>query len=99
MMYWAVQMKSSKKIPTMLVGKGFPIKRAKDPEGFIRFTFPITFFTGAFLFVVGLIGALEILALHPILDSILSLLIVVVVIIYGMVLMRAQRKYLVGLDK
>ena len=26
MVYWAVQMKSTNKIPEMLVGKGFPIK-------------------------------------------------------------------------
>ena len=36
MIYWAVQMRSSNKIPAMLVGKGFPIDRAKDPDGFIR---------------------------------------------------------------
>ncbi len=58
MIYWAVQMRSSNKIPAMLVGKGFPIDRAKDPDGFIRFTFPFTFSTGVVLFALGLVGAL-----------------------------------------
>ncbi len=38
MVYWAVQMRSTNEIPAMLVGKGFPVSRAKDPEGFIRYT-------------------------------------------------------------
>ncbi len=72
MVYWAVQMRSTNEIPAMLVGKGFPVSRAKDPEGFIRYTFPFTFATGAILFAAVLIG-------------------------YGMMLMKAQKKYLVGI--
>ena len=36
MIYWAVQMKTTHQIPQMLVGKGFPTDRAKDPEGFMK---------------------------------------------------------------
>ncbi|MCM1183848.1 MAG: hypothetical protein NC337_10790 [Roseburia sp.] len=99
MIYWAVQMKSSHKIPVMLVGKSFPLDRAKDPAGFIRFTFPFTLFTGIFLLVVGMAQALELLAAYPFADTAVSLLLVVVVVLYGMILMKAQRKYLVGMDK
>lgn len=99
MIYWAVQMKSTQKIPVMLVGKGFPIDRAKDPKGFIRFTFPYTMLTGILLLAVGLVEALEVLALYPVASTLLSFFLVVVIIGYGMILMRAQRKYLVGLDK
>ncbi len=98
MMYWAVQMNMSGKIPEMLVGKGFPISRAKDPKGFIKFTFPFTLATGIILFVCGGIGVLGILIQHPLLDSLMNLVVVAIVIAYGMVLMRAQKKYLVGID-
>lgn len=96
MLYWAIQMKSNKKIPEMLVGKNFPIERAHDPEGFIKATFPLTFATGVLLLVSGAIGSLELLAAYPMADMIINLVEVVVILVYGMLLMKAQRKYLVG---
>lgn len=96
MLYWAVQMKNNKKIPEMLVGKGFPIERAHDPEGFIKATFPLTLVTGALLFLAGIVGALELLAAYPMADMIINLCEVAVILIYGVLLMRAQRRYLVG---
>ena len=96
MLYWAIQMKQNKKIPEMLVGKNFPIERAHDPEGFIKATFPITFATGVVLLVSGAIGALELLTAYPMADTIINFVEVVVIIAYGMLLMRAQKKYLVG---
>jgi hypothetical protein len=98
MIYWAVQMKREHKIPEMLVGKGFKIERAKDPEGFIKYTFPYTFGTGVILFGAGLIEALEVIAYtHPYLNSIISMILVVIIIIYGVILMKAQKKYLIGI--
>lgn len=96
MLYWAIQMKNNKKIPEMLVGKGFPIERAHDPEGFIKATFPYTFFTGAVLLIAGLTGALELLAAYPVADTIVNLCELAVILIYGILLMNAQRKFLVG---
>ncbi|MDE7274861.1 MAG: hypothetical protein K2N95_17765 [Lachnospiraceae bacterium] len=96
MVYWAVQMKSTNKIPAMLVGKGFPISRAKDPDGFIRYTFPLTFATGVVLFATGLAGALEIFATYPLAETLMRIVLIVVIVAYGMMLMKAQRKYLVG---
>ena len=97
MIYWAVQMRASNKIPAMLVGKGFPIDRAKDPDGFIRFTFPFTFFDGGCAFCVGACrraGAFYHLSAGGDADadragrSDRH---------YGMILMKAQKKYLVGI--
>lgn len=96
--YWAMQMIQSKKIPEMLIGKGFPISRAKDPEGFIKKTFPMTLVLGILLFIAGILGALEVFALYPYVDTLISVFLVIVIILYGVFLMRAQRKYLVGLD-
>lgn len=95
MLYWAMQMKNNKKIPEMLVGKGFPIERARDPEGFIRVTFPFTIVTAVVLLIAGIVGALELLAAYPVADVIINLAELAVILIYGVLLMRAQRKYLV----
>lgn len=96
MVYWAVQMKSTNQIPAMLVGKGFPVNRAKDPQGFIRFTFPLTLAAGVILFGTGLVGALGIFVTYPLAETLMRLALVVVIVGYGMMLMKAQRKYLVG---
>ena len=96
MLYWAIQMKRNKKIPEMLVGKNFPIERARDPEGFIKATFPVTFVTGVIILVAGAVGALGLLAAYPMADTVINLIEVVVIMGYGMLLMKAQRKYLVG---
>ena len=99
MIYWAMQMKTTHKIPEMLVGKGFPIDRAEDPEGFVKNTFPFTMGTGIMLLVAGLVGALEIFILYPMADTVITLVILIVLILYGMFLMKAQRKYLVGIEE
>jgi hypothetical protein len=98
MVYWAVQMKKERKIPEMLVGKSFKLERAKDPEGFIDHTFPYTFGTGVILFVAGFVLSLGIFSdTFPIIDTLISLALVVIIILYGVLLMNAQKKYLVGL--
>jgi len=99
MMYWAVQMKITNNIPEMLVGKGFPIARAKDPEKFIEKTFPITLGTGILLFVIGVISALDVLALYPPAEVSLTLFLLAELIFYGKYLLKAQKKYLIGVEE
>ena len=48
------------------------------------------------LLVSGLLGALELFILYPIADTLVSVVPVVVIICYGVILMKAQKKYLVG---
>ena len=98
MIYWAVQMKTTHQIPQMLVGKGFPTDRAKDPEGFMKVTFPLTMGMGIILFAVGLTGALELFIQYPFVDTLLTVLMLAALVIYGMLLLKAQKKYLIGLD-
>ena len=95
MIYWAVQMKTTHKIPQMLVGKGFPTDRAKDPEGFMKVTFPLTMGMGIILLAVGVMGAF---VAYPIVDTILTLIMLVALMLYGMFLLKAQKRYLIGLD-
>ncbi|MBQ6993681.1 MAG: hypothetical protein IJN64_04170 [Lachnospiraceae bacterium] len=97
MIYWAMQMKLTNKIPEMLTGKGFPINRAIDPEGFMKKTFPVTLGMGILLFVVGMIGALRVLAFYPMADTILMIALLVALSFYGKFLLKAQKKYLVGI--
>lgn len=97
MIYWAMQMKLTNKIPEMLTGKGFPINRAVNPEGFMKKTFPVTLGMGILLFVVGMIGALKVLVFYPMADTILMIALLVALSFYGKFLLKAQKKYLVGI--
>lgn len=97
MMYWAMQMKTTNKIPEMLTGKGFPINRAVDPEGFMKKTFPVTLGMGILLFVVGTISALGVLALYPAAETILMICLLIALVIYGKYLLKVQKKYLIGI--
>lgn len=98
MAYWALQMKREHKIPEMLVGKNFKLERAKDPDGFIKYTFPYTLGTGVILFAAGFILSLGLFTeTFPLFDTLISLGLVVLIILYGVVLMKAQKWYLVGL--
>lgn len=97
MIYWAVQMKTSKKIPQMLVGKGFKLEKAKNPDGFIKSTFPFTFATGVIIFLGGACNAIELFAMYPVIDYLISLVIVIVIIAYGAFLSKAQKKYLLDI--
>lgn len=97
MIYWAIQMKLTNKIPDMLKGKGFPISRAVDPKGFMEKTFPVTMGIGTLLFVVGMAGLLNLFAFFPIMDTILLVVLLIALSIYGKFLLKAQKKYLVGI--
>ncbi|MBQ3165057.1 MAG: hypothetical protein IJC02_11095 [Lachnospiraceae bacterium] len=97
MIYWAMQMKLTNKIPEMLTGKGFPINRAVNPEGFMKKTFPVTLGMGILLFVAGMIGGLKVLVFYPMADTILMIALLVALSFYGKFLLKAQKKYLVGI--
>lgn len=94
--YWAMQMILTKKVPEMLVGKGFPLSRAKDPQGFVKATFPFTFALGIILFIAGILGALQVFAAYPVADTMISVVLVIVIFLYGSFLLKAQQKYLIG---
>lgn len=96
MIYQAVRMRKTKQIPDMLVGKNFPAGRAHDAEGFIRAAFPMTYFTGTMLVLTGAFSLFDILASYPVADVFINLLEVAVILLYGVLLMKAQKKYLVG---
>lgn len=99
MIYTAMQMKVSHQIPEMLVGKTFPLNRAKDKEGFMKKTFPFTIGVGIMLFAVGVIGAFRVFIAYPIVDVAIMLVLLVVLIYYGKFLLKAQKEYLIGIKE
>lgn len=98
MCYWAVQMKASNNIPSVLVGKGYSKDKAKDPEGFIKKTFPFTFATGVIIFVASVLNAIRIFAEYPIIEFLFNMICVTIIILYAMFLTKAQKKYLFGVE-
>lgn len=99
MTYTAMQMKVSHQIPEMLVGKTFPLDRAKDQEGFMKKTFPLTMGVGLMLFVVGVIGIFQVFIAYPVVDIAIMLVLFIILIYYGKFLLKAQKKYLIGLEE
>lgn len=94
--YETVRMKTGSEIPEMFTGKGFMMEQAKDPAGFIRFMVPFTFGTGIALLASGVFGVFGILENYPLAETVMRVVLVAVIVVYGMVLMYAQKKYLVG---
>ena len=98
MCYWAVQMKSTNTIPTVLVGKGYSEEKAKDPKGFIKHTFPFTFITGVVIFISALINAVRLFEDYALIEILFNAISVTIVIIYAYFLTKAQKKYLYGVE-
>ena len=64
----------------------------------MKVTFPLTMGMGIILLAVGVMGALEVFVAYPIVDTILTLIMLVALMLYGMFLLKAQKRYLIGLD-
>lgn len=46
---------------------------------------------------MGMVGALGIFITYPLAETLMRIALIVVIIAYGMALMKAQKKYLVGI--
>jgi len=94
--YGTVQMRTGSKIPEMFAGDGISADQAKAPADFKRFISPYAFGTGIALLLSGLFGAFEVLAGYPLAETAMRVALAAVIVVYSMVLMYAQKKYLVG---
>ena len=99
MAYWAIQMKTTNEIPSVLVGKGYTKDKAKDPDGFIKATFPFTLLTGILIFAFSVVNAMKLFEEHAILEFLFNTVCVIIIILYAVFLTKAQKKYLFGIDK
>ncbi|MBQ2116627.1 MAG: hypothetical protein II193_08600 [Lachnospiraceae bacterium] len=99
LVYNAIQMKSTNQIPQLLMGKGFEVSSAKDPAGFIKKMFPQTMVAGILIFSLSIFDMYANLAKKAVFDVAVILIIGVVIIVYSILLVNAQKKYLAGYFK
>lgn len=95
LIYISVQMKRTGEINSSIVGKRIDMKKAKDPQGYIDYMYLKTIIMGI---IVMASGALNYLNDNywdiPNFGVIASGVFFVVIIIYGKILVDAQKKFL-----
>lgn len=95
LIYAALQMKRTGEISTSLVGKGFDLKKAKDPKGYIEYMYLKSIIMGIAVIIGGAADYLnEKYWRIPYLNLVVCGVFLVVIIIYGKITMNAQKKYL-----
>lgn len=96
MVYGAISMKTSGTVPSNLVGKNVNLAVARDIPGFIKKMFPITLVVGVLTLLCGVLTAIGIFGDNGYVQTIISLVFVVIVLGYGKILVDAQKKYLMN---
>lgn len=94
MVYAAITMKTTGVVPSNLVGKNVDLANAKDIPGFVKKMFPVTLIVGVLTLLCGIGTALGIFGDNGYVQTIISLVFVVIVLVYGKILLDAQKKYL-----
>ena len=95
LIYSAVQMKRTGEISTSLVGKGCDLKKAKDPQGYIEYMYMKSVIMGVVVILsAGADYLNETYWNIPYLNLVLCAVLLVVIIVYGKIIMGAQKKYL-----
>lgn len=97
MVYGAISMKTTGTIPANLLGKGVNLATAKDIPGYIKKMFPITLVVGILTLGCGVGTAFGIFGDNGYVQTIISLVFVVIVLVYGKILVDAQKKYLMNM--
>lgn len=95
LIYVSIQMKRTGEISSAIVGKGYDVKKAKDPKGFIEYMYVKSIVMGG---VVMLSGGADYLNDRywniPNFSLIICGIFLVLIIVYSKILMGAQKKYL-----
>lgn len=98
MIYWAVQMKTTHQIPQMLVGKGFPYRQSQR-SGRLHESYISTYHGNgdhsSGCWIDRSLGGIWCVSYC---GTILTLLMLAALVFYGMFLLKAQKRYLIGLD-
>ena len=98
-LYAWYNMKVSREISeTLLLGKGYEMKRCKDKEAFIRKTSPAVLFLGIIVTICGAIISLRHYVMEDneliiFLDPIMSIVVVIAIIVYGIYTGKQKKKY------
>lgn len=85
----------------LMIGKNVDIKKAKDIKGFISYMYGKTLFIGILTVICGLLGLLNTYMLDNLvlLELIVCCVYFVLLIIYCIISVKAQKKYLTGETK
>ena len=94
--YSAIQMKQSRDITgSSLVGKGYDVKKAADPDGYIDYIFGKVMAIGIVSILGGILDILNEQYFHlPYVSVVSSILIFILIIVYCVVASKAQKKFL-----
>lgn len=97
LIYNAIKMKSSREIPKMVVSARIDLEKAIDKEGFIDYMFPRLIFLGVAIFVFSVFALLSgYLGLNAYISFISDMAFFVIIIVFGVITVKAQDKYLLG---
>lgn len=95
LIYSSVQMKRTGEVSSALVGKGYDLKKAKDPKGYIEYMYLKSIIMGVIVMIGGSLDYLnEQYWGIPYFALIVCGAFLVVIIIFSKILITAQKKYL-----
>ncbi|MBD5551322.1 MAG: hypothetical protein HDQ96_09110 [Lachnospiraceae bacterium] len=95
LIYASIQMKRTGEISSAIVGKGYDLKKAKDPAGYIEYIYPKSIILGIIVMLSGGADYLNDKYWNlPYFALIVCGVFLVVLIIYGKITVDAQKKYL-----
>lgn len=96
LVYSSVQMKRTGEISSLIVGKGFDLKKAKDLKGYIDYMYLKSIIMGVVVMAGGGVNYLNDNYWNiPNFNLIVCGVFLAVIVIYGKITIDAQKKYLV----
>lgn len=95
LIYSSIQMKRTGEISSVLIGKGYDVKKAKDPEGYIEYMYLKSVILGVIVIAGGAIDFLNDRYWNiPNLNLIVSGIFLLILIVFCKIALDAQKKYL-----
>lgn len=96
LIYASINMKRTGEISgSAIVGKGYDVKKAKDPQGFIDYMYMKSIVLGVLVVISGAVDYLnEVYWDIPYLGLVICGIFLVIIIVYCKLSMDAQKKYL-----
>lgn len=95
LIYSSVQMKRTGEVSSAIVGNGYDLKKAKDPQGYIDYMYLKSIIMGVVVMAGGGLDYLNDAYWNiPNMNLIVCGVFLVIIVVYGKITMDAQKKYL-----
>lgn len=95
LVFSSVQMKRTGEVSSAIVGKGYDLKKAKDPQGYIEYMYLKSIILGVVVMAGGGLNYLNDAYWNiPNLNLIVCGVFFAIIVVYGKITMDAQKKYL-----